>query len=133
MDEENIDLENLDRERLPDQTNEEEEEETSFIDGNHESVLVIDGSNPNFTRVDVDDKPSTSRIPDARRDAGDTKRSMTAGIKVNIKKWLGVTINKGDGPNSTLVYDNLRFTCGKNEEPNGVVYKGKKILILRGG
>ena len=123
MDEENIDLENLDRERLPDQNN--EEEETSFIDDNDESVLVIDGSNPNYTRVD-DDKPSTSRIPDARRDARDMKRSMNAGIKVNIKKWLGVTINKGDGPNSTLVYDNLRFTYGKNEEPNGAVYKGKK-------
>ena len=33
----------------------------------------------------------------------------------------------------TLVYDNLRFTYGKNGDPKGVVYKGKKILILRGG
>ena len=129
MDEENIGLENLDRERETGRANEEEEEEaeTSFIDDDNEGGdLIIDGSNPDFTRVD-NDKPSTSGIPNARRDAGDMKRSMTAGIKVNIKKWLGVTINKGEGPNSTLVYDNLRFTYDKNKVHNGAVYKDKKI------
>ena len=104
-----IDMKDLDRERETQQANEGEEERN--LDDNRpgdESVLIIDGSNPDFTRVD-DDEPSTSGIPDARRDAGNMKRDITYDKKKALKEELGVTINKGDGPNSTLIYDKLKF------------------------
>ena len=129
-----IELEDLERERETQQAN--EEDETSFTDDRRpgdESILIIDGSNPVFTRVD-DDGPSTSSdIPNARRDAGVMRRHTIHDMKQFLKKELGLTINKGDGPNSTIIYDKLRFTTDKGNKINGATYKGKKILILRGG
>ena len=50
------------------------EEETSFIEPADESVLIIDGSNPVFTRVD---KPSTSKgIPNIGCDVGVIRRHI---------------------------------------------------------
>ena len=51
----------------------------------------------------------------------------------SLKKGLGITVNKGDGPNSTTLYDELRTTTGRNGRVNGATYKGKKILILKNG
>ena len=125
-----IELDDLSHERET-QTN--EEDETSFVEDRpgDESTLIIDGSNPVFTRVD--DEPSTSEIPNARRDAGDMKRDITYDKKRSLKERLGISINKGDGPNSTIIFDKLNFTFDKNDEVNGATYKCKKILILRGG
>ena len=128
-----IELEDLDRERETQRAN--EEEETSFTDDRRpgdESILIIDGSNPVFTRVD-DDGPSTSDIPNARRDAGVMRRHIIHDMKQFLKKGLGLTINKGDGPNSTIIYDKLIFTTNKDNKINGATYKGKKILILKDG
>ena len=124
-----IELKDLDRERETQQAN--EEDKTSFTDDRRpgdESILIIDGSNPVFTRVD-DDGPSTSEIPNARRDAGVMRRHIIHDMKQFLKKGLGITINKGDGPNSTIIYDKLRFTTNKDNKINGATYKGKKILI----
>ena len=127
-----IELENLDRERETQRAN--EEEETSFADDRpgDKSILIIDGSNPVFTRVDVDG-PSTSEIPNARRDAGVMRRHIIHDMKQFLKKGLGLTINKGDGPNSTIIYDKVRFTTDKDNKINGATYNGKKILILKDG
>ena len=133
MEDENIEMKDRARERETQQAN--EEEETSFTDDRRpgdESVLIIDGSNPVFTRVDAD-RPSTSEIPNARRDAGVMKRHIIHDMKQFLKKGLGLTINKGDGPNSTIIYDKVRFTTDKDNKINGATYKGKKILILKDG
>ena len=125
-----IELENLDRERETQRAN--EEEETSFVDDRRpgdESVLIIDGSNPVFTRVD-DDGPSTSRIPIARRIL---HKNIIYDLKQFFKKGLGLTINKGDGPNSSIIYDKVRFTADKDNKINGATYKNKRILILKDG
>ena len=106
----------------------EEEEETSFNHGD-KSILIIDGSEPVFTRVDAS---STPKIPNVGRDVGVVKRHIHE-MKQFLKKGLGLTINKGDGPNSKIIYDEVRFTTDKDDKINGVTYKGKKILILRGG
>ena len=126
-----IELDDLNRER---ETQANEEDETSFTTDRpgDESILIINGSNPVFTRVD-DDGPSTSEIPNARRDAGVMKRHIIHDMKQFLKKGLGITINKGDGPNSTIIYDKLRFTTDKDNKINGATYKGKKILILKNG
>ena len=125
-----IELEDLDRERQQVI----EEEETSFSDDRpgDESILVIDGSNPVFTRVDVD-APSTSGIPNVGRDVGVMRRHIIHDMKQFFKKGLGLTINKEDGPNSTIIYDKVRFTTNKDNKINGATYKGKKILILKDG
>ena len=129
-----IELDDLNREREK-QAN--EEDETNFDDDKpgNKSTLVFDGSNPNFTRVDDDDdEPSTSEIPNARRDAGNMRRAIAFDKKRLLKEKLGITINKRDGPNSTLIYDKLWFTPDKSgKKINGATYKGTKILVLRGG
>ena len=127
-----IELEDLDRERQQVIG----EEETSFIDDDRkpgdESILIIDGSNPVFTRVDTDG-PSTSEIPNVGRDVGVMRRHIIHDMKQFLKKGLGLTINKGDGPNSTIIYDKVKFTTNKDNKINGATYKGKKILILKDG
>ena len=67
------------------------------------------------------------------RDAGVMRRHIIHDMKQFLKKGLGITINKGDGPNSTIIYDKLKFTTDKDNKINGATYKGKKILILKNG
>ena len=117
-----IELEDLSRKRETQQAA--EEEETSFNDGG-KSILIINGSEPVFTRVDTDG-PSTPKIPNVGRDAGVMKRHMIHDMKQFLKKGLGLTINKGDGPNSKIIYDEVRFTTDKDDKINDVTYKGKK-------
>ena len=134
MEEENIGMKDRNREQEEEQRAN-EQEETNLDDDRpgDESVLIIDGSNPDFTRVD-DDKPSTSGIPDARRDAGDMRRALTYDKKRVLKEELGVTINKGAGPNSTLIYDKLEFKFNeKTGKATGATYDGKELLVLRDG
>ena len=134
MEEENIGMKDRNREQEEEQRAN-EQEETNLDDNrpDDESVLIIDGSNPDFTRVD-DDEPSTSGIPDARRDAGDMRRALTYDKKRVLKEELGVTINKGAGPNSTLIYDNLEFKFNeKTGKATGATYYGKELLVLRDG
>ena len=123
-----IELEDLGRERQQVI----EEEETSFIHDGDKSILIIDSSNPVFTRVDTDE-PSTSEIPNVGRDVGVMRRHIIHDMKQFFKKGLGITINKGDGPNSTIIYDKVRFTTDKDNKINGATCKGKKILILKDG
>ena len=133
MEDENIEMKNRARERETQRAN--EEEETSFTDDRpgDKSILIIDGSNPVFTRVDADEPSTSSEIPNARRDAGVMRRHIIHDMKQFLKKGLGITINKGDGPNSTIIYDKVGFTTDKDNKINGATYKGKKILILKDG
>ena len=126
-----IELEDLDRERQQVI----EEEETSFIDDRgpgDASILIIDGSNPVFTRVDGDNvRGNNEEMRDADRDLGRgigvKRRRAIHNMKQFLKEGLGITVNKGDGPNSTIIYDKVRFTTDKDNKINGVTYKGKKI------
>ena len=62
------------------------------------------------------------------------KRDITYDKKKALKEELGITINKGDGPNSTLIYDNLRFKLNeKSGKVTGATYDGKEILVLKNG
>ena len=87
MEEENIGMKDRNRKRYEEERRGNEQEETNLDDNRpgDESVLIIDGSNPDFTRVD-DDKPSTSGILDARRDAGDMRRAITYDKKKSFKR-----------------------------------------------
>ena len=136
MEEENIGMKDRNRERYEEERRGNEQEETNLDDNRpgDESVLIIDGSNPDFTRVDDDDKPSTSGIPDVRRDVANMKRDITLDKKTTLKEELGATINKGDGPNSTLIYDKIHFIFNeKTGKATSATYDGKELLVLRDG
>ena len=77
-----IELKDLDRERGTQQVI--EEEETSFSDDRpgDKSILIIDGSNPVFIRVDIDG-PSTSETPNVGRDVGVMRRHIIHDMKQN--------------------------------------------------
>ena len=118
----------------------EQEEETNFDDEDRhgdESILIIDGSNPIFNRLDADTSTSEGpggSVPNVGRDVGVMKRYIIHDKKQFLKDGLGITVNKGDGPSSTTLYDELRTTTSKkNGKINGALYKGKKILIMKNG
>jgi hypothetical protein len=116
----------------------EQEEETNFDDDDRhgdESILIIDGSNPIFSRVDVEEDADLgieSRVKKMGKSDGKVRRYIIHTKKQFLKDGLGVTVNKGDGPSSTTLYDELRTTTSKkNGKINGALYKGKKILIMK--
>ena len=102
------------------------EEETSFIDNDRrldESILIpIDGSRP------------SGSTPNIRRDVGVMKRSYTLDKKDFLKTELGVNINKGDGPSSTIIFDKMKLTVNKaRTKINGATFKDVKIIISKNG
>ena len=91
----------------------------------NQSISVPQGLNPDLG--EAPEAPSGA-------DVGSMKRVFTRDRKIFLKNALNVSLNKGDGPNSTILFDNLQLTndqrTGKN---NGAKYKGVKILILKDG
>ena len=84
------------------------------------SITVPQGFNPDIKGV-----PETPK---------GLKRIFTNDRKIFLKNALSVSLNKGDGPNSTTLFDNLQLTndqcSGKN---NGAKYKGTKIIVVKDG
>ncbi len=127
--EDRTEQEQVKRAEEEDEWEEEEEEaaETSFIENvdnnedHDDSDLVIDNTNPS-------DIPSLPNV-------GNYKRSITRAKKEFLEKELGVILNKGAGPKSKELFDNLRLTLdSKGKRINGAEsYDGKKILVLRNG
>ena len=75
--------------------------------------------------------PDLGDIPD---DPRGLKRVFTRDRKIFLKNTLDVSLNKGDGPNSKILFDNLQLTndqrSGKN---NGAKFKGVKIIVVKDG
>ena len=123
---ENIELEEI-TQIEESEANEAGEEETNLDDINeqNQSISVPQGFNPDLG--EAPEAPSGANV-------GLMKRVFTHDRKIFLKNALNVSLNKGDGPNSTILFDNLQLTndqrTGKN---NGAKYKGVKILILKDG
>ena len=135
-----MEMNELDEQERSEQERSGQEEETNFDDDNRhgdESILIIDGSNPIFNRLDDEedvDLDIESRVKKMGKSDGKVKRYIIHTKKQFLKDGLGITVNKGDGPSSTTLYDELRTTTSKkNGKINGASYKGKKILIMKGG
>ena len=100
---------------------EEGERETSFIDDDgddDENTLITNESNPTIVQVD-DDYPNPTSIPPLPG-VGEYRRSVTQAKKEFLEKGLGVRLNKGDGPKSKKLSDNLRVILdGKGKKING--------------
>ena len=132
-----IELDNIGEDRMEQKRAEQAEEaaETSFTEneddnGARDDILIIDGSNPKFTRVSAkpsDDYPTPSSIP-SLPDVGEYKRNITRAKKEFLEKGLGVLLNKGAGPKSKELFDNLRVTLdSKGKIINGAEYDGKIV------
>ena len=100
-------------------------EETNLDDGEgagnlewDNSILVPQGFNPDL-----------GKIPD---DPRGLKRVFTQDRKIFLKNALSVRLNKGDGPNSTTIFDNLQLTNDqRSRKNNGAKYKGVKIIVMK--
>ena len=95
-------------------------------DNPNQSILVPQGFNP-----DLGEAPEA---PNVRKNVGAMRRVFTRDRKIFLQNALKVSLNKGDGPNSTTLFDNLKLTndlrTGKN---NSAKYKGVKIIVVKDG
>ena len=114
-----IELDNLDKDRPEDRENDREEEETPFDDDwRNESIVVIDISNPDA-------------IPNPRKDAGAIRRACTEDKK-SLPGKMNININKGDGPAAKLVLEKLKVTVNRKGRVNGAEYDGIRIIVQKG-
>ena len=107
------------------------DEETNLDDGNEnlewdDSILIPQGPhgfNPDWG--------PQGDIPGDPRGLG---RILTRDRKIFLKNALAVSLNKGDGPNSKIIFDNLQLTNDqRSRENNGAKYKGVKIIVMKDG
>ena len=126
----NIEMKNLDNEEENAEEEEREEEETD-IGGTEEPEGTDELLQNKSISVPQGFNPDLGGVPERPRGL---KRIFTSDRKIFLKNALKVSLNKGDGPNSTILFDNLQLTndqrTGKN---NGAKYKGVKIVILKDG
>ena len=115
------------------ETNLDEDEETNLDEDDEnlewdDSILVPSGSQ-GFS-LDPYLGPQGG-IPNVLRGL---KRTITQDKKIFLKNALAVSLNKGDGTNSTTIFDNLELTndlrSGKN---NGAKYNKVKIIVMKDG
>ena len=135
-DPEEIELRELEAAEAEDDEGDEETNLDDDTEGNEnlewdDSILVPSGSqgfspDPYWGR-----EAPQGDIPNVLRGL---KRTLTQDRKIFLKNALAVSLNKGDGPNSTTIFDNLQLTndrrLGKN---NGAKYKGVKIIVMNDG
>ena len=126
---EEIELREL--EEVEDENDDEGDEETNLDDENFErddSILVPSGSqgfSPDLYLGPQGDIPNVLQS---------LKRTIMQDKKIFLKNALAVSLNKGEGTNSTTIFDNLELTndlrSGKN---NGAKYNKVKIIVTKDG
>ena len=127
---ENIEHVDLDP-NLPDDYEEEQQQEETNVDAEDadwrdESVIIINGYNPDATknvRKDVGSKLGKMAGVIRRGYVEDQKNLREIGIK---------NINKGDGPNATTLFDKLKLTHNEKGKISGAEFDGVKIIVLKG-
>ena len=108
-------LDNLDNK--PEEEPEEQQEETNVdTDWRDQSMIIIDGSNPD------------AGIPNPRKDAAAIKRAYTEDKK-SLLREMGIRINKKDSPS---LFERLKVTINRKGKPNGAEFDGVKIIELKG-
>ena len=86
--------------------------------------------------LDLDDGPRGSYLEsgDIPDDFKGLKRIITQERKTFLRNVLAVSLNKGDGPNSKTIFDNLQLTNDlRSKKNNGAKYKGVKIIVTKDG
>ena len=113
-------LEEAEAEDRKDREDDDEGTEETNLEWDDDSILVPQGFNPD--------------LGDILNDARGLKRVLTQDRKTFLKNALAVSLNKGDGPNSTIIFDNLQLTNHlRTKNNNGAKYKGVKIIVMNDG
>ena len=123
-----IELDNFDKEAEEEQPEDQQEEETNVdTDWRDESVIIIDGSNPNARK-------NLNAMKDADRELGkrigETKKNIRKARKIYLKK-MGVNVVKGDGPSSKAVLERLKVNYSKGI-PVSVEFDNVEIIVKEG-
>ena len=120
---EDIELDNLGEDRIP----EEGEEETS-TDWRDESVIIIGGFNPEIRQGLHAEKQADRELGKIQ---GVRNRGYTEDKK-NLLMEFGININKGDGPSAKSVFEKLKVTVNKKGKINGAEFDGARIIVQKG-
>ena len=135
--------ENIELGEIGERENDFEEEtnqvEETNIDENQENDDLLLGDNELNKSIPVPsgfnpDVVNRETFKNTRQNDGVLRRVFTRDRKSFLRDALDININKGDGPNFTILFDNLGLTNNKGTgKNNGANYKGVKIIVLKGG
>ena len=135
--------ENIELGEIGERENDIEEEtnqvEETNIDENQENDDLLLGDNELNKSIPVPsgfnpDVVNRETFRNARQNDGVLRRVFTRDRRNFLRDALDINLKKGDGPNSTILFDNLNLTNDKrNGKNNGAKYKGVKIIVLKGG
>ena len=117
-----IELDNLGENRIPE---EEEGEEETNMDWRDESIIEF---NPEI-RQGLEEERQADR--ELGKIQGVRNRGYTEDKK-NLLKELGISLNKGDGPFAKNVFEKLKVTVNSKGKVNGAEFDGIKIIVQKG-
>ena len=109
------------------------EEETTFNHPDKDDDLEWDDTTFDYPDDDVRENLDGMREADRNLGRGlGAKHKKITNIKKSILFELGYKLRKGDGKNSTELFDRLKLTKSeKSGDANGMKFDGVKIIILK--
>ena len=114
-------------ERPEEQQPEDQQEETNVDDEwRDESIVIIDGSNPDAVRGDQEEMKAADRELGKR--IGIRKKGYTED-KESLLNEMGIRINKQDSPS---LFERLKITVNGKGKVNGAEFDKVKIIVLKG-
>ena len=122
---EDIELDNLGEDRIPEEPEGEEETNTDWRD---ESVIIIGGFNPKIRQGLDAEKQANGQLGKIQ---GVRNREYTEDKK-NLLRELDININKGDGPSAKSVFEKLKITVNRNGKINGAEFDSVRIIVQKG-
>ena len=109
------------------------EQETTF---NHpDDDYEWDDTTFDYPDDNNDVRKNLDEMRKANRELGyglGAKERKITNIKKSVLWELGYILKKGDGNNSTALFDGLKLTEGEKGNVNGMKFDGVKIIILKG-
>ena len=120
-----IELDNLGEDPIPEEEEEGEEETNTDWD---KSVIIMSGMNPDLRQGLEEEKQADRELGKIQgvRDRGYTED------KKNLLKELGISLNKGDGPFAKSIFDKLKVTVNRKGNINGAEFENVRIIVQRG-
>ena len=116
-----IELDNLGENRIPE---EEEDEEETNMDWRDESIIEF---NPEIRQGLEEEKQADRELGKIQ---GVRNRGYTEDKK-NLLKELDISLNKGDGPFAKSVFEKLKVTVNRKGKVNGAEFDGVKIIVQK--
>ena len=121
---EDIELDNLGEDPIP----EEEGEEETDTDWRDESVIIMSGMKPDLRQGLEEEKQADRELGKTQ---GVRNREYTEDKK-NLLRDLGISLNKGDGSFAKRVFEKLKITVNSKRKVNGAEFDGVKIIVQKG-